>query len=206
MRHANRQWLFVVGLAALIAASLAANPATQPFRSAEDVERAFAARSNAALREYREQIGAARRERIDALKVLLDRAMEGKKLDAAIQLRDQIKTAEAELQAEGSASLDKGPLENDRRTLEGLLKDTTWGWGTEEKVKLSADGTVEKADWTAWGLRTTWKVVDRRTVLFSLDGRGHNRNAVLTFSSDFRTYSGVNFDGKPLPTNRKKSS
>jgi hypothetical protein len=89
--------------------------------------------------------------------------------------------------------------------LEKRLKDKDWQWGGET-VRFQADGLATNSVWDQAGLVTSWKVIDRRTVLLYIErGRDVNRYAVLTFSRDADSYSGFGFEGTstPIPQNRQ---
>jgi len=190
-----------VSAAAFSVATFAA-AASKPAPSLDEVEGAFAAKAVAINRQFREQITAARNERVTGLRSLLDRAMEKKDLEKAIQLRDMIKAAEAELKTDAPPNPD-GKSRSDE--IEKKIKGTVWTWG-EETLQFRPDGAAINPVWTAQGLVTTWSAIDGRTVLLYIErGRGHDRYAILTFSPNMDTYSGFGFEGKgqPFPVNRQ---
>jgi hypothetical protein len=195
----------VSSIAGLWAVAALAAPASGPARSLDEVERAYATKSAAATRQFQEQITAARIERLNGLRSLLDRAMEKKDLETAGRLRDMINSAEAELKADAPPAPGKGPRADEVAPLDKTIRGTVWTWG-EETLQFRPDGAAINAVWTAQGLVTSWSVIDRRTVLLYIErGRGHDRYAILTFSPNMDTYSVFGFDGKgrPFPVNRQ---
>jgi hypothetical protein len=82
------------------------------------------------------------------------------------------------------------------------LAGTLWQWGgsATETILFGEDGFIGHDGWTARGLVTSWKVIDRRTVLLTIEkGRTKDRYAILTFDEDGRSYTGRNFhDGHRL--------
>ena len=88
--------------------------------------------------------------------------------------------------------------------LEKALRGTTWEFANE-LITFQNNGTIGNKGWTARGLVTGWRVIDRRTVIFSIErGRDHDRYAVLTFSPNIDSYSCFNFEGKPFIGSRPR--
>jgi hypothetical protein len=190
-------------IALLFGVGMAASPATPVPKSISDVEKAFVARMDLIERDYAERTSAARTDRLKGLKLLLDQSMEKKDLETAVQLRDKIKAGEAELAA--AAPVDKKAAASAQAALEKALRGTSWQWG-EEVITFQANGTVANPGWTANGLVTSWKAIDRRTVLFFIErGRPQNRYAILMFSPNLDSYSGLGFEGTAFPPYRQKA-
>jgi hypothetical protein len=87
------------------------------------------------------------------------------------------------------------------------LLGTRWQWdGTAgEIITFKEDGFIECKEWTRRGLFTSWVVIDRRTVLLTIErGRDNDRYAVLTFNDDMSAFNGFDFHraGK-LATSRR---
>jgi len=150
----------IAAITSLFTVATLAAPASKPTRSLDEVERTFAAKAASIDRQYRDQITAARTERLNGLRSLLDRAMEKKDLETAIRLRDMIKSAEAEQKADAPANPEAKPRIDEVGTLEKTIRGTVWTWG-EETIQFEADGAAMNATWTAQGLLTTWRAIDR---------------------------------------------
>lgn len=92
---------------------------------------------------------------------------------------------------------------NDVAALQASLVGTAWQWTPTETIQFNADGTVTNAGWP--GLTTTWKVIDRRTVLLFIErGRSNDRYAILSFTPDASAYSAYGFGGEQPGTEYRK--
>lgn len=185
----------------LTAFAVLAAPTTQSYRGVDDVERAFKAKLAAAEREFYTQARSAREERLRALRELQDRAMQNQDIDLAVSLREKIKAAESDLDQQPATPGKRG-VQADMVELENRLKDSLWHWH-EDFVRFKPDGTMQNANWDSRKLVTTWKVIDRRTVLLAITGgRNQDRYAVLTFNEQADGFDGYSFDGTKLPLNK----
>ena len=75
--------------------------------------------------EYRDKINALKVEHLASLKQLVDRAMDDKDLETAVQLREKIKAAESEIDSPTTAPSKPWKM-SDQEALERFLRDTTW--------------------------------------------------------------------------------
>lgn len=129
--------------------------------------------------------------------------MDRRDLDLAIRARESIAAGDAAATQPAEARLPPKAVES-RDDLRKALAGTRWTWGND-RLQLMADGDVQMAEWTARGLVTRWRAVDRRTVLFVIArGRPNDRTAVLTFNEDLTGYDvTAGFEGNPYLGNRR---
>lgn len=97
--------------------------------------------------------------------------------------------------------------ERERATLEAdpgaWLAGQTWQWW-HEKVTFRTDGIAENPVWSGVGQTMSWRDVGGGIVILELvKGRTSDRFAMLVFNSDRTSYRGFDFNGKPLPENRR---
>ncbi len=193
--------LTVAGILVCIAGVCLAGdaPTTSPNPNSEDVERVFQERLRASERQYSLDVRRAREERVKGLQELQDRAMSSQNLDTALMLREKIKGAEAELSQEPNFQSRRSP-QAEMAALQSRLNGSLWHWGAEDFVRFEPNGTIANAGWTARGLLTSWKVIDRRTVLLVIErGRVQDRYAILTFTPNIDGYTGYGFEAaKPI--------
>jgi hypothetical protein len=111
-------------------------------------------------------------------------------LDAAVELRDELKRAD-------EAAPPRAPTPP-KAALRKALVGTRWNWNGVP-MTLHADGYVRNADWEANRLVTRWEAVDRRTVVLVVEkGRARDYYAVLEVSEKLDEFGGYGFDGKRL--------
>ena len=92
-------------------------------------------------------------------------------------------------------SLSEAREASDGFDLKAALIDTKWEWnGADEEVVFERSGFVGNPGWEERGLRTSWLVIDERTVLLIIEtGRTTERYAVLRFGEDMTQYTGHDF-------------
>jgi len=191
-------------LVAALVILIGAGPATKPIRSLSDVESSYQDKIVIATKQYRGAMTDAAEERLRNLHVLENRALQDQDIDAAASLREKIREAET-----GEAEL-KRLSSNERNDeinwLHQQLDGTLWHWGTDtDFIRFKTDGTVGNAEWSARNLVTHWKVIDTRTVLFTISkGRRENLTAILQFTPKIDSFAGVGFDGGTLPANKQQ--
>jgi hypothetical protein len=178
-------------------ATIASAPATRPIRGLDDVQSNYQDETAAAKREYQEMIEKADEERLQGLHTLEDRALQNQDIDLASNIRGNIKAIEHSSQE--APAMSESDRQNQMNWLEHRLDGTLWHWG-DDFVRFEPDGNVGNYGWTSRGLVTHWRVIDTRTVLFTIvRGRGDNLYAILTFSPNAAFYNGQGFEGgKPL--------
>ncbi|HEY1064629.1 MAG TPA: hypothetical protein VGE52_00905 [Pirellulales bacterium] len=197
---------------ATLAAALLARAQDQPASSGaeasqaplteREVDRVFGEHIRRLDADYNRRWEAFQRARLNALQNLIDEAVAKKRSDVAAALRQKSAGIEAEIAAtivnESHSRID------DPAALQSFLKDTAWQWTPAEMIRFEASGTVGNPVWTNGGLTTTWKTIDRRTVLLYIsEGRKQNRYAVLTFDPDLQFFTVYGFDGDEYnPANR----
>jgi Lectin C-type domain len=187
-------------------------PTTQTDGIAQ-INKALALKVAAAQDTYQDQVSAARRERVDALKVLFDQAMASKNLDGALALRNMIRAAEDGMLQDRNSAASVNPTLTERVTLDGFLPGTAWEWGggtpeskrwNDGRIVFEADGTVTNPNWQGQGQTHRWEVIDRRTILLTFTGgRETGVFAVLRFTEGLDSYTGVGQNGDTLPVNRR---
>lgn len=97
------------------------------------------------------------------------------------------------------------PASEANRAKESFAKKidgTDWRWnGGSNILTFGKDGKVKMHDWERKGLVTGWTVLKPGTVeLRILEGRTVMLTATLVFDDRTRSFSGTDFDGKPLAT------
>ena len=95
--------------------------------------------------------------------------------------------------ASAANSLDPG------RELRRHLRGTMWQWDGAggEVVVFADDGYMRHEGWTDRHLVTRWDVIDRRTVLLTVEsGRAQDLYSILVFNEDMTSFDGFNFHGE----------
>lgn len=117
-------------------------------------------------------------------------------LDAAIQIREEIKKAEEMVSPRSNVST--------KAALKKVLMGTRWNWGNKPLV-FQADGYANHPDWDSTRSATRWEAIDRRTVVLIVErGRGNDRYAILEFSEKLDEYKGYGFDNAARLTTSKR--
>lgn len=150
--------------------------------------------------DFKAKSGALRAELIESLQSKFDLALTNKDLDEATSLRILINEFSKREPAlflksrkeffEGKAKL-VGFERGDE--LRGRLIGSKWEWGRSgESLSFFADGTVVNPIWRSAGWRSTWMVIDQRTVLLWLDSQ-RDSPTVLSFDKDIEGYRSLGF-------------
>jgi Lectin C-type domain len=189
------------------------SPASTQAAGIAQIDKALALKVAAAQDAYRNQVTTARRERLDALKVLFDQALASKNLDGALALRNMIRSTEDEILRDQTSTAPVKAALAERGTLESFLPGSTWEWGggtpeskrwNDGRIVFEADGTVTNPNWQGQGGTMRWEIVDRRTVLLTSNGGAQNGFfAAFRFSEGLDSYTGVGRNGDTLPVNRR---
>jgi len=212
----------VLALVAVIALFSALNssaqsqtvPATQPFETPAEIDANYVRQLAELQRNFKVQTRVLRDQRVDQLRVLLDRAMEKKDAKQVVNLSNLIKVYEA---APDDPAVAPQPVRSEPRPtpdqrlgnvanavqLQRFLIGTKWEWGADT-LELTRDGTVREANWVSRGLVTRWEAIDRRTVLLTItSGRDDNRLALLRFDENLMHHDAISFEGGKVPNNRR---
>jgi hypothetical protein len=86
-------------------------------------------------------------------------------------------------------------LPQDADSLEKFLVGKRCG-----EITFLGNGFIRHVIWEGRGLSTSWRAIDRRTVLLQITkGRSDDINAILQFSDDLARCGGIDFEGRPWP-------
>ncbi|HEY1064630.1 MAG TPA: hypothetical protein VGE52_00910 [Pirellulales bacterium] len=143
-------------------------------------------------------------ERRDGFQRLLDDATAKKDANAVVELREKIAAIETEIKEASDALKSGAKSDAGAAALAKALRGTVWQWGPDETIRLDEDGQVTCVNWNNRGLRTSWRAIDRRTVLlYIVEGRNENRYAILKFDPGVQYFTLFPFEGSPYnPKNR----
>ena len=124
------------------------------------------------------------------LTAILEEETKAGNLDAAILVREEIKSVESGLP---SVSLMTAQKVKTAADLAKFLVGTRWG-DLSDPVIFQNGGLLRYKSWEDRGLVTTWRAIDRRTVVFNiLKGRDTDLISVVVFNEPIEEFNGISF-------------
>ena len=193
-QHKHR-WLPMAALAVVILPAWLITRGDPPTSQAAAADERYAAKMRLIDDVYNNAVSIAQESRIAKLHGLLDQAMAEKKVNAVVQLNARLQA----LGGDGATAARSRPTRDTRgdeiAAFRERLQGSTWEWGGGP-IHFAPDGRVAKPDWTSRGLVTSWKAIDRNTVmLFIESGRNVDRYAILVFDTRGDSFRVYRFEG-----------
>ena len=105
--------------------------------------------------------------------------------------------------SQGRAAL--AAAEEKAKPLAEFLAGTRWFWeGSKDHVlEFREDGTVRLDYWT---LPTDWRVTGSRQVTFTMHFKNQNKTAIVTFTDDRSSFSGIQFNKRGVIAKSPRAS